>query len=103
MDILVQEKPTDRELLETIAHTVDRLEIHQITFENKVDRNFSTVHDRFSRLETQTDCIEGKVTLLKQIIDLLTVQIEGIKEAVGDMLTNQEERIGALETKDRPF
>lgn len=119
-----EEVPTDRQLLETIAHTVDRVELNLYTFREETGERFSRLEGKVDRLEDRVDHLENRFDALEvrmeqkfdQIdarfdqmdqrfdemdgrFDQMDQRFDTLEEQVGVAILDHEERLVVLETR----
>ena len=106
MQTLDYKKPTDRELLQSIVHTVDRVELGQEklredVFENlgrmsghivRVENRLDHVENRLGHIENRLDHIDGRMGNVEQEVKVLT-------ETIGDFHASLDFRVRALEER----
>ncbi|MBP9748656.1 hypothetical protein KBD18_00470 [Patescibacteria group bacterium] len=112
-----QEIPTDRQLLETIAHTVDRVELNLFAFREEVGERFTRLEGKVDRLEDRVDHLENRFDTLEvrmeqrfeqidtrfdqmdQRFDQMDDRFDTLEEQVGVAIMDHEERLVVLETQ----
>ena len=91
-----QEKPTDRELLETLVSGFDRLEINQQNVSDDLKRVERDLRAEISGIHGEVSDLRGE---MRAGFHRVNDRLDRIETQSGEILSGHEERITALETR----